>query len=130
MSFYMIPYYGYIPPPFMSPMMPIPGQPVTQEQMAMMHMQMRMGGQPPIQYQLAYSNPMPLYTAEGASITLDKLPSNTIYKWADTLGGETLDGPIPFGTIRPDGKPAHGGIVSKRPTGETVCAFHRIAPKK
>ena len=36
------------------------------------------------------------------------LPPNTEFKWIEPLGGGTLNGPATWGTVRPDGRPAHG----------------------
>lgn len=40
------------------------------------------------------------------------LPPNTEFKWIEPLGGGTLNGPATWGTVRPDGRPAHGGVLT------------------
>ena len=37
---------------------------------------------------------------------------NVTYRWINSLGGGELPGPIEWGTLRPDGKPAHGGNMT------------------
>ena len=38
--------------------------------------------------------------------------TNITYKWIENLGGGILPCPIEWGTIRPDGEPAHGGVMT------------------
>jgi hypothetical protein len=54
---------------------------------------------------------------------------NVTYKWIDQLGGGILPGPIPFGTIRPDGLPGHGGVATVKNGHMTVEYHHASAPK-
>ncbi|AGF84824.1 hypothetical protein QJ854_gp958 [Moumouvirus goulette] len=60
----------------------------------------------------------------GDQIDPINLPRGTIFKWADNLGGGILDGPIPWGTRRPDGKFAHTAASSMRPDGIQVVEYH------
>lgn len=41
-----------------------------------------------------------------------EIPENTIYEWASTVGGGSIPEPVTFGTIMPNGKPAHGGVMT------------------
>ncbi|ARF12315.1 hypothetical protein Klosneuvirus_4_130 [Klosneuvirus KNV1] len=60
----------------------------------------------------------------GTPQLVNQLPSNTVYKWIDPIGGGTLPGPITWGTLRPDDKPAHGGVLTYVNNVPTV-EYHR-----
>jgi hypothetical protein len=59
----------------------------------------------------------------GCQVNVQTLPSNTIYKWIDPLGGQHLTGPARFHEMRPDGKPGHGGIYSVS-NGQAFVDYH------
>lgn len=43
---------------------------------------------------------------------IDPPSGNVIYKWGNFLGGEKLDGPLTFGSNRPDNTLAHNAIAT------------------
>lgn len=57
-------------------------------------------------------------------------PQDAVYRWIGPLGGESLPGPIPWGTIRPDGKKAHGAVLTRSigPLGQHLVAveYHGV----
>ena len=54
---------------------------------------------------------IPIYQYPGgASVT--NLPSNTQYKWINTIGGGSIPSRLPIGSLRPDGKPARVGNMT------------------
>lgn len=62
--------------------------------------------------------PVPVFTATtGSSVTP---PEGTPAIWANAIpgGGGSAPGVVYFGDIRPDRKPAHGGIYNGPKTGE------------
>lgn len=66
----------------------------------------------------------PIYRYPGGdSVSTEDLPEDTEFKWIDSLGGGKLDGPIPFGTVRPDGKQSHGGVYTKI-KGKSRVEYH------
>ena len=75
------------------------------------------------------SNQIPIFKYPGG----DQVPpptENVTYKWIDSLGGGKLSGPIEWGTLRPDGKPAHGGNLTIAPDGRQIVEYHFHAPYK
>ena len=60
------------------------------------------------------SNLIPVYQYPGGTkIDLKKLIENDVtYKWINDLGGAELPGPLEWGAVRPDGKDAHGGVLT------------------
>lgn len=68
------------------------------------------------------SNNIPIFAYPGgAKVTV--IDPNATYKWIDQLGGGILPGPIEHGTLRPDGKPAHGGVLTTN-NGNTIIEYH------
>lgn len=71
------------------------------------------------------NNYIPVFSYPGGQQIDPTLYPNANFKWIDNLGGGQLSGPIPYGTIRPDGKPAHGGVATINPNGQHVFEYHR-----
>lgn len=46
------------------------------------------------------------------------------YYWAKDFGGNRINHRVHFGTVRPDGKTAHGGIATKLNNGGYRIVFH------
>ncbi|AVL93373.1 hypothetical protein mvi_13 [Megavirus vitis] len=74
---------------------------------------------------------LPIYLCPG-SYPVD-LPNNTNdikFKWIDSLGGGSLTGPIKFGTLRPDGKKANCGVMTKSSDNygeiKTTVEYHYV----
>ncbi len=67
--------------------------------------------------------PVHLYPSGDIFVIPDNT-NNITFKWIDPLGGGSLDGPIPYGTLRPDGKPAHHGLVSKSNNGHITIEYY------
>ncbi len=64
-------------------------------------------------YKMTSKNYIPIRVYPGGNtISVNDLPSNTVFKWIDPLGGNKLPGPITWDTIRPDGKRAHNSIMT------------------
>lgn len=56
---------------------------------------------------------MPVYAYPGGiQVDVKTLPSDTQYKWIDSIGGQPLNGPAFYGDVRPDGKKGHGGVLT------------------
>lgn len=51
-------------------------------------------------------------TKGGDQIKSTELPDGTKFAWINSLGGQSLDAPLQKGELRPDGKPAHGGVYA------------------
>jgi hypothetical protein len=83
----------------------------------------KMSNQPPY---------IPVFSYPGGNkIDISTLPTDTNYKWIESLGGQTITGGAPrIGDLRPDGKPAHGGVATQSPTGEWTIEFHNHNQKK
>lgn len=71
------------------------------------------------------SKNIPIFEYPGGN-QVSNLPLNTQYKWIDPLGGGSLSGPLPFGALRPDGIPAHGGVLTYNNTIPTV-EYHGLS---
>ena len=56
---------------------------------------------------------MPIFVyPNGNQMSQSNFPTNTVYKWIEPLGGQTLSGPARMGDLRPDGKKGHGGVAT------------------
>mmetsp|Transcript_26207 Transcript_26207/g.66917 ORF Transcript_26207/g.66917 Transcript_26207/m.66917 type:complete len:83 (-) Transcript_26207:61-309(-) len=62
--------------------------------------------------------------SSGEKIEYENLPTGFTSKWSSTSGGGKVEGPVPFGTLRPDGEKAHGGVLVEQ-DGKPVVIYHR-----
>ena len=70
------------------------------------------------------SNLIPVFKYPSGNRISVPIGDNVIYKWIDSLGGERLSEPITYGTIRPDGRLAHGGVVTTNSNNIIVVDYH------
>ena len=74
------------------------------------------------------SGHIPLYIyPSGAKLTIPE-GANVVYKWADTVGGGPLPGPLSIGSLLPGGKGrAHSGCVTSK-KGIYTVEYHNPGP--
>jgi hypothetical protein len=66
---------------------------------------------------------IPVHIYPGGDII--NIPDSDVeFKWIDTLGGQTLPGPLEMGAIRPDGKLAHHGIATVSTCGKMTIEYY------
>ena len=67
---------------------------------------------------------MPIYSYPGGkNIYVPQLPQNTIFKWVDPYGGNTVGGPLNWGAVAPNGVIGHGGIYTNT-NGIPLVEYH------
>lgn len=70
------------------------------------------------------SNLIPVFKYPSGNRISVPIGDNVIYKWIDSLGGEILSEPITYGTIRPDGRFAHGGVATIDSNNIITVEYH------
>lgn len=79
-----------------------------------------------IKYYIKMSNIVPIFGyPNGSPIQIDPTDEGIIHKWVEPLGGEILPGPVTRGTIRPDGREAHGGVMTINSKGIRTIEYLR-----
>ncbi len=69
---------------------------------------------------------MPVFSYPGGTrVDVSDIPSNTTFKWIDSIGGQAMIGPAHMGDVRPDGKIGHGGVMTYDASGGNyVVEYH------
>lgn len=74
---------------------------------------------------------IPIFVYPGGNpVDPSTLSPDTTYTWVEPLGGGTVDGPLHYGANRPDGKPAHGGVLTYDANGNPIVAYHLYIPEE
>lgn len=76
-----------------------------------------------IPYIMSY---LPVYVQPGGGIVdiMTVRRENPQYFWIDSLGGGSVSKPLKHGALRPDGVPAHNGVLVYNNQGQATVYYH------